>query len=129
MNARFARRRTDWISLFFTGATGFATFLIVAMLGVILGNILLNGAPHLSWRLLSGDSAKDMFDVSKAGLLPLIIGTSERVLLMTIAVIPVGVTTAIYLTEYAPKGAQDAPRPGRPRRRAARNRAPGRRSR
>ncbi len=102
MNARFARRRTDWISLFFTGTTGLATVLIVAILALILGSILVNGAPHISWQLLSGDSAKDMFDVTKAGLLPLIIGTSERVLLMTVAVMPVGVITAIYLTEYAP---------------------------
>ncbi|HSH94950.1 MAG TPA: phosphate ABC transporter permease PstA, partial [Roseimicrobium sp.] len=44
---------------------------------------------------------KDMFDVDKAGVLPMIVGTSMRVIVMTIFVIPVGVITAIYLTEYA----------------------------
>lgn len=102
MNPRFARRRVDWASLGFGAATALASALIVAILAVILGTIAVNGVPHLSWQLVSGDSAKDMFDVSKAGLLPLIVGTAERVILMTLAVIPVGVVTAIYLTEYAP---------------------------
>ncbi len=44
---------------------------------------------------------KDMFDVDKAGILPMIFGTAARVILMTIFVIPVGVITAVYLTEYA----------------------------
>jgi phosphate transport system permease protein len=42
-----------------------------------------------------------MFDVHKAGILPMIFGTAARVVLMTIFVLPVGVITAIYLTEYA----------------------------
>jgi phosphate transport system permease protein len=42
-----------------------------------------------------------MFDVNRAGVLPMIIGTAARVIIMTIFVIPVGVITAVYLTEYA----------------------------
>jgi phosphate transport system permease protein len=42
-----------------------------------------------------------MFNVEKAGILPMILGTAARVILMTIFVMPVGVITAIYLTEYA----------------------------
>jgi phosphate transport system permease protein len=42
-----------------------------------------------------------MFDVQKAGIFPMIFGTTVRVILMTILVMPVGVLTAIYLTEYA----------------------------
>jgi phosphate transport system permease protein len=42
-----------------------------------------------------------MFDVQKAGILPMIYGTAARVLLMTLLVLPAGVLTAIYLTEYA----------------------------
>jgi len=48
-----------------------------------------------------GSADKDMFDVHKAGVFPMIFGTAARVILMTLFVIPVGVTTAIYLTEYA----------------------------
>jgi phosphate transport system permease protein len=42
-----------------------------------------------------------MFDVNKAGILPMIFGTTARVMIMTILVLPMGVLTAIYLTEYA----------------------------
>jgi phosphate transport system permease protein len=84
-----------------TGATGLATILIVAILAVILGNIVLNGAPYVSWRFISSGTATDMFDVTKAGILPMIVGTSARVFIMTILVLPTGVLTAIYLTEYA----------------------------
>ena len=88
-------------SKFFTGLTGLATVLILALLVVLLGNILYNGLPGLSWRFLTSGTEKDMFDVDKAGVLPMIIGTAARVILMTIFVIPVGVITAVYLTEYA----------------------------
>ena len=88
-------------SKFFTGLTGFATVLILAILAVILGNILINGWPGISWRFLTAGTEKDMFDVDKAGILPMIFGTAARVILMTIFVIPIGVITAVYLTEYA----------------------------
>jgi phosphate transport system permease protein len=108
MNAKgsrsFETARFDFTSFFFTGLTGLATFLIVATLGVILLNVLVNGWSGLSLRFILGGTEKDMFDVNHAGVLPMIIGTSARVILMTIFVIPVGVITAIYLTEYAHSG-------------------------
>jgi phosphate transport system permease protein len=97
----FRSRGFDPGSFFFTGITGLATFLILAILAVILLNVLVNGWPGLSWRFISGGTEKDMFAVDKAGVLPMIFGTSARVILMTIFVVPVGVTTAVYLTEYA----------------------------
>jgi phosphate transport system permease protein len=75
--------------------------LIVCILLVIVGNIIINGLPYLSWRFVSTGTASDMFDVQKAGILPMIYGTATRVFLMTILVLPAGVLTAIYLTEYA----------------------------
>jgi phosphate transport system permease protein len=91
----------DFWSFFFTGVTGLATFLILAILATILFNVLANGLPNLSWRFVSTGTSEGMFDASKAGVLPMILGTAARVILMTIFVIPVGVITAIYLTEYA----------------------------
>lgn len=88
-------------SKFFTGLTAAATILILAILAVILGNILYHGLPGLSWRFIISGTEKDMFDVNKAGILPMIVGTASRVILMTLFVIPIGVITAIYLTEYA----------------------------
>lgn len=98
---RFRAARLDWASLFGTGATGLATLLIIIILIVILGNIVINGVQYVSWRFVSTGTATDMFDVNKAGILPMIFGTSARVFLMTILVLPMGVLTAIYLTEYA----------------------------
>jgi len=88
-------------SKFFTSLTGLATALILALLAVILGNILWQGWPGLSWRFLTTGTKTDMFDVNNAGVLPMIIGTAARVILMAIFVMPVGVITAIYLSEYA----------------------------
>lgn len=105
MNAKASRsfetRSFDFGSFFFTGLTGLATLLIVATLAVILLNVLINGWSGLSLRFILGGTEKDMFDVNHAGVLPMIIGTAARVIIMTIFVIPVGVITAIYLTEYA----------------------------
>jgi len=84
-----------------TGVTILATVLILAILAVILINILWHGAEGLSLRFLFSMSDKDMFDVEKAGVLPMIIGTAARVIIMAILVLPVGVITAVYLTEYA----------------------------
>ncbi|MEP6662186.1 MAG: phosphate ABC transporter permease PstA [Verrucomicrobiota bacterium] len=101
MNRRFERQHFDYISFFCTGLTGAATFLILALLAVILGNVVFNGWSSFSWRFVSGGTERDMFSVANAGILPMIVGTSMRVILMTIFVVPVGVITAIYLTEYA----------------------------
>lgn len=97
----FRRRQFRFGSFLFTGLTGLATFLILAILAVIFGNIVAFGWPGLSWGFITRGTEQDMFDVNKAGVLPMIVGTSARVILMTIFVIPVGVITAIYLTEYA----------------------------
>jgi phosphate transport system permease protein len=94
-------RKLDVASRFFTGLTGLATLLILAILAVILGNIIWNGGSGFSWRFIISNADKDMFDINKAGVLPMIIGTAARVILMTIFVLPIGVITAVYLTEYA----------------------------
>jgi phosphate transport system permease protein len=98
---QFQAARFDWISFLGTGATGLATLLIAAILAIILTNIVVNGLPQLTWRFISTGTASDMFDVKKAGIFPMIFGTTARVIIMTIFVLPVGVMTAIYLTEYA----------------------------
>lgn len=100
----FRAEKFDLPSFFFSGLTGLATFLILAILIIILANITYHGWQGLSWRFVTAGTEKDMFDVNKAGVLPMIIGTAARVILMTIFVIPVGVITAIYLSEYARPG-------------------------
>ncbi len=89
-----------WGTFLFTGVTGLCTALILGILFVILGNIIVNGGSGLSWRFITGSAGRDMFDVTKAGVLPMVIGTAARVILMTLFVVPIGVITAVYLTEY-----------------------------
>lgn len=82
----------------FTSLTGFACLLILAMIAVILGNVLIHGWPHLSWEFIG---AAPSADLQHGGIFPAIFGTVALVMLMTIAVVPLGVATAVYLHEYA----------------------------
>ena len=97
----FRAERFDFASFFFTALTGLATLFILVILAVILLNIIVNGWRGLSWHFVSTIPKKDFFDVKTTGVLPMIVGTTIRVFVMTIFVLPVGVITAIYLTEYA----------------------------
>ena len=99
----FRSARFDYGSFCFSSLTGLATLLILAILAAILGNILYNGWEAFSWRFVSTIPKKDFFDATTTGVLPMIVGTTFRVLVMTIFVIPIGVITAVYLTEYAPQ--------------------------
>ncbi|HEX9398538.1 MAG TPA: phosphate ABC transporter permease PstA [Anaeromyxobacter sp.] len=86
-----------------TGLTGAAALLVVGMLVVILVDVVRGGAGRLSWEFLSTAPTEGM---TKGGIFPAIYGTAILTLLMTIAVMPVGVLTAIYLHEYAPPGSR-----------------------
>ena len=97
----YRSRGFDFASFAFTSVTGLATLLILAILAIIIANILWHGWGTFSWRFLTSSADQDMFDVNKAGILPMLIGTTLRVLMMTLFVVPVGVITAVYLTEYA----------------------------
>ena len=97
----FRTEKFDFWSFFFTGLTGLSTLLIIGILVVILANIIWNGWNGISWHFVSTIPTKDFFDVKTTGVLPMIVGTAFRVVVMTLFVIPVGVITAIYLTEYA----------------------------
>jgi phosphate transport system permease protein len=85
----------------FTSLTGLAALLIVAMLALILLDAVKGGAGHLTWRFLSEAPSEGMMS---GGIFPALYGTAALTLLMTVAVMPVGVLTAVYLHEYAPPG-------------------------
>jgi phosphate transport system permease protein len=88
-----------------TGLTGAAAFLVVAMLVVILWDVVAGGAGRISWRFLTAAPEEGM---TGGGIFPAIYGTVVMTLLMTVAVLPVGVATAVYLHEYAPPGSRMA---------------------
>ncbi len=71
---------------------------ICALLVFLIGYILFRGIPHLSWQFLSSEES-----VIKGieGILPALINTLYVVIATLIIVLPLGVGSAIYLTEYA----------------------------
>lgn len=82
------------------GLSALACVAIVAMVAIILGNILTHGVERLSFGFLTKAPEAGM---TSGGIFPAIFGTFALVVLMTIAVIPLGVATAVYMHEYAPK--------------------------
>lgn len=82
-----------------TSLTGLAALLIVGMLAVILFDVVRGGLGHVTWQFLSEPPSDGMMG---GGIFPALYGTAALTLLMTLAVMPVGVLTAVYLHEYAP---------------------------
>lgn len=72
--------------------------LICGLLVFLMGYILLRGVPNLSWQFLSSEES-----VIKGieGILPALINTLYVVVATLLIVLPLGVGSAIYLTEYA----------------------------
>jgi phosphate transport system permease protein len=79
-------------------ATASATLLVLAILAVILIDVAVHGAPRLTLGFLSKAPSDGM---TAGGIFPAIFGTVALVVLMTLAALPAGVATAIYLHEYA----------------------------
>ena len=64
----------------------------------IIGYVLINGLPHITWELLS---TKPSYLSDKIGILPDILNTVYIIIATLIVVIPLGAGAAIYLNEYA----------------------------
>jgi len=79
-------------------ASGATLLLVLAVLTIILFDVVRNGLPRLSLGFLTEAPREGM---TAGGIFPAIIGMVEMVVLMTLAGVPVGVATAIYLHEYA----------------------------
>jgi ABC-type phosphate transport system permease subunit len=75
-----------------------STALILLTIFAIVGNFLITGVPHLTWSFFTDPPTNAN---TSGGIYPAIVGTAALVLLMTLAAVPVGTITAIYLTEYA----------------------------
>ncbi len=90
-----ARRPNDTIP---KAATLAAVLIILLMLAVILGNIIFGGIGTITVDFLTRPPENGM---EGGGIFPAIFGTVALVLLMVIAVVPIGVMTAVYMHEYA----------------------------
>jgi phosphate transport system permease protein len=82
----------------FTAITAISAFLIIAIIIILLVVIIIGGKDTFSWEFLTAFPEDGMM---KGGIFPAIYGTVLLVLIMSVAAVPFGTITAIYLTEYA----------------------------
>ena len=80
------------------GAMILCTALTAGLVLFLMGYVLVNGIPNISWELLS---TKPSYLTERIGILPDILNTLYIVLATLFLVLPLGVGAAIYLTEYA----------------------------
>ena len=91
------KKRKLYISLM-RGAMILCTALTAGIVLFLMGYVLVNGIPNISWELLS---TKPSYLTERIGILPDILNTLYIVLATLVIVLPLGVGAAIYLTEYA----------------------------
>ena len=78
-----------------------AALVAVAVLVIVVVSVALRGAGALSWDFFSKPQA--LFGQPGGGIANAIVGTLLLVVLATAMAVPVGVLSAVYLTEFAPK--------------------------
>jgi phosphate transport system permease protein len=99
------KKGVDIKGKFVIGITQVAVLLIIAILFIILGIIIYEGREKFSWEFISSFPTDGM---TKGGIFPALIGTFILVVVMSIAAVPFGTITAIYLTEYAKENSKIA---------------------
>ncbi|MDR3857048.1 phosphate ABC transporter permease PstA [Parabacteroides sp.] len=85
-------------------AFGFFTllsYLVVAILFVILGFIIIKGGSVISWDFLTKAPEERM---TKGGIFPAIVGTFYLIVGSSIISFPIGIMSGIYMNEYATNG-------------------------
>jgi len=83
-----------------TTLTAVSVLLILFVIISILIIIFIGGWKSLTWEFLTQFPREGM---TKGGIFPAIVGTALMTLIMTVAAVPFGTITAIYLAEYAPE--------------------------
>lgn len=78
-----------------------AAVTVVVLVG-ILGYILVNGVPYITWKFISTPYSE--MNPELKGILPMIINTLYIVVITLLISAPIGISSAIYLTQYAKQG-------------------------
>lgn len=73
----------------------------LAALAALLVDIVVDGAPRLSWQFLTSYPSRF---AESAGILPAIVGSFYVIVLTGLMAVPVGVAAAVYLEEYGAQG-------------------------
>jgi phosphate transport system permease protein len=74
------------------------TYCLVIFIGYILFDIIWKGLPAINWEFISGFPRKSG---SEGGIFPAIVGTFYLLLGTMLASLPLGIASAVYLSEYA----------------------------
>ena len=95
---RISRRH---IELFAFGCVVAAAVAVLAILAIILGYIIINGLPAISWEFLTQPPT----NLGRSGgIFPAIVGTLYLVAGAILIALPLGVGAAVYLVEYTREG-------------------------
>jgi phosphate transport system permease protein len=78
-----------------------AALLAIAVLAIVVVSVATRGAGALSWDFFTKSQA--LFGQPGGGIANALVGTAILVALATAMAVPVGVLTAVYLTEFAPR--------------------------
>lgn len=97
--ARIGQYRAHPGSFLLMLAVTLATVLTVGIMLILVGYILIKGLPHLNLSLFALQYTSE-----NVSMLPAIINTLTMIGLSLLIAVPIGVGSAIYLTEYAKRG-------------------------
>jgi len=95
MTWRYAKQ-----SLFFW-TVRLVSLILALVLGGILFYIFANGLPAISWEFLTEPPRDSM---TRGGIMPAILGTLYLTVGAILVALPLGIVSAVYLTEYAKQG-------------------------
>lgn len=77
---------------------GISILLVVALVLFLVGYVMVNGLPHITWQFLTTGVS---YINNQIGILPNILNTLYVILATLLLVLPLGVGAAVYLNEYA----------------------------
>ncbi len=79
----------------------FSMILILYPLGIIVGNIVVNGIGGITWEFLTEDVSRHG---TQGGIFPALVGTLLIIIGTILIALPLGISSAVYLHEYARSG-------------------------
>ena len=96
------RRRLIFSRIAEGGAVG-AAALAIGVLGVLVVSVFIRALPALSFHFFIEGPKFDEFGRLSGGIAPAIVGTFMLVVIASVIAVPIGVLTALWVSEFAPK--------------------------